>query len=290
MTSHQGSPPDGRAPASRVRARPVLELTGERTPILILLGDALRHWRLLVLFARQDFQSRYRSASLGLLWSVLLPLVQAVVLAVVFSKVVRVVTTDNYPTFVLSGMAVWSYLQQALQNGSTAIVDRSDIASRVYFPRLLLPAMPATGGLVTLAIFAAITLGVALALGVRPGLSIFAALPAVALAYAVAVVFSAAAALAHVYFRDVRYLVTAALLVAFYATPVFYQLSRARGLAPLLEANPATGPIQLIRFALFGHADKLAPSLLACVGWLVVVGVGVLLAYRSRERVACDRV
>src|SRR5436305_10109124 len=121
--------------------KPVLELTGETTPLPVLLGDLWSRRSLLPMLAAKDFHSRYRSASLGVLWSVFLPLLQGAVLAAVFTKIVKIHTPYSYPVFVLSGMVTWSYFTQSLSASSTSIVDGAAIAGKVYFPRLLLPAV-----------------------------------------------------------------------------------------------------------------------------------------------------
>jgi ABC-type polysaccharide/polyol phosphate export permease len=104
------------------------------------------------------------------------------------------------------------------------------------------------------------------------------------------VAISAVCSVAHVYFRDVRYIVQAILIMAFYATPVIYPLDRPSGfLRSLITANPMSGPIQLTHFAVFGHAPSLAPALAWTAGALVVLVAVTLAAYRRYERVACDR-
>src|SRR5487761_2591048 len=200
-----------------VSASAVLELSGESTPVSDLLRGVARSWRLLPMLAKQDYMARYRSAALGLLWSVFLPLLQGAVLAVVFTHVVRVRTdTPSYAVFVLAGMTAWAYLSTSWSLGSTSIVDSSAIASRVYFPRLLLPAVAPTANLI---------------------------------GYVLVIALNAVCALLHVYFRDVRYLVSALLLVLFYATPVIYPLSFTHGiLRAVVLVNPGTGVVQLTRF------------------------------------------
>ena len=78
----------------------VLELSGESTPVGELLRGLARSWRLLPMLAKQDYVARYRSAFLGLLWSVFLPLLQGAVLAVVFTHVV----TDSQRHPLLPGL------------------------------------------------------------------------------------------------------------------------------------------------------------------------------------------
>ncbi len=241
------------------------------------------------MLARQDFAARYRSAVLGLSWTVALPLVQGLVLAVVFTRVVRVETTAPYVAFVLVGIASWSYLSGSVSSASTSVVDGGSLATKLYFPRLVLPAVAPTANLVGYAISMAI--GVLVAVGqtreLQPTVLL---LPvAMALAYALAVLVSALAAVLHVYYRDVRYVVQALLMVAFYATPVIYPLQLAGGLVPFLLANPATGVVQLTRWCVFGEADSLGPALAWTVGSLVVLLLLVLRSYGRHERTACDR-
>lgn len=268
----------------------VLELTGESTPIRKLLGGLWRSWRLLPMLARQDFSARYRSASFGLLWSVALPLLQAAVVAVVFTRVIKVSNEmPSYAAFVLVGVTTWSYLNASFATGSTSLVDAGALASKVYFPRLLLPAVAASANLIGYVIALAVNLVVILALGVRPGPELLLLPVAVAASFALVVLASAITALLHVHFRDVRYSVTALLLVLFYATPVIYPPSLAADLAPLLNLNPATGIVQLTRLALLGEAEQVGPALVGTAVWLGALLVVVLLAYRRHERVALDK-
>lgn len=254
-----------------------------------LLADLVQRRALVVMLARQDFAARYRSAVLGLTWTVALPLLQGVVLAVVFTRVVRVETDVPYVGFVLVGIATWAYANASVATGSTSIVDGGALATKIYFPRLVLPAVAATANLVGYAISMAVGVVVALVQvrEVHPHLLL---LPvAMALAYLLVVAFSALAGLLHVYYRDVRYVVTAVLLVAFYATPVIYPLELAGGLEPLVLANPMTGVVQLTRWCVFGEAESLGAGLLWSVGWLVALTLVVLRAYSRHERTACDR-
>ncbi|MCU1587107.1 MAG: phosphate transporter permease [Frankiales bacterium] len=270
-------------------AVPVLELDGRPLPVRVLLRDLVRARGLLLMLARQDFAARYRSAVLGLAWTVLLPLLQGAVLALVFTKVVRVPSTGHYAGFVLVGMATWGYLNGALGAASTSIVDGGSLATKVYFPRLVLPAVAPTSGLVGygLSLLVAVAVGLGQAREAHWQLVLLPA--AMALAFLLVTSLSAVTALLHVWFRDVRYLVTALLLIAFYATPVIYPLSITHGLKPLVIANPATGVVQLTRWCVFGQADSVGLSVAVTAGWtLLFCGLAAVL-YARHERTACDR-
>jgi ABC-2 type transport system permease protein len=243
------------------------------------------------MLARQDYVARYRSAMLGLLWSVFLPLLQGAVLAVVFTHVVKVQShAPSYPVFVLAGMTAWAYLSTSWSLGSTSIVDSSAIASRVYFPRLLLPAVAPTANLIGYVIGSAVILILMAATGVAFRTTLLLLPVAMVLGYVLVTVLNAVCALLHVYFRDVRYLVSALLLVLFYATPVIYPLSFTHGvLRTLVLLNPGTGVVQLTRFAVYGNAEGIGRSLVSTLVWVVVLTLMALVAFRRHERVAVDR-
>ncbi len=267
----------------------VLELTGEITPIPQLLRDLVKHWRLLPVLAKQDFTSKYRSASLGLAWSVFLPLFQGAILAVVFTKIVRVHTAAAYPVFVIAAMNTWSYFSSSFQTASTAIVDTGGLAGRIYFPRLLCAGMPAASGFPSYAISNVVLLILALAYGVGLHWSML-ALPAVMLMTGVlASLFAAVVTMMHVYYRDVRYVVTALMIIWFYATPVIYPLSFVRNLRPLLVANPATGLVEAARWSIFSNATSAGSAIAVTAGWFVAAVIVALFVYRKHERIAVDR-
>ncbi len=270
---------------------PVLHLEGERTPPARLLADLWSRRALLGMLARKDFHSRYRSAGLGVLWSVLLPLFQGAVLAFVFSRFVKVdVGRDtSYPVYVISGMVLWGYFTQSLTAGATAIVDQAAVAGKVYFPRLILPAVPALANLVSLAVSAAVAAVLAAIFADPPGLSLLAMPAALVLMVLVVVTLAAIIAVVHVYFRDVRYLVQASLLIGLYATPVIYPLDAAGGYQWLLLANPVTGCVQLMRYAVLGEADRLAAAVGSTVVWVLALAVIAVAVYSRHERTAVDR-
>lgn len=277
------------------RMRPavrMLDVHGESTPVRALLGELRRSWRLLPMLARQDFSARYRSAGLGVLWSVALPLLQGTVLAVVFTHVVRVNAGGvSYSVLVLTGINAWAYLSSSWTMGSTAIVDGAAIAGRVYFPRALLPAVGPTANLVGYVVGNVVLIGLMAISGVPFSTTLLLLPVAMALAAVFVAMLSAATAVLHVYFRDVRYVVSALLLVLFYATPIIYPLSFAHGVMRLVVLlNPATGIVQLSRFAVFGAADDLGAALSVTLLWVAVLTLAATLVYRRYERVAVDRV
>lgn len=275
---------------------PVLDLAGERTTVWALVKDFWAHRDLLSMLAKQDYRSRYRSASLGLAWSVLLPLLQGLVIAVVFNKLTGGGHTKLYVPYVICGVTAFGFFSSSLSAASTSIVDNGAIAGRIYFPRLVLPTIAPTANLPGLLISISVALAITLLTGGGPGWWVLLIPAAVLLAWSLAVSAGALLTMLHVYSRDVRYVVQAGLLVLFYATPIIYFLRGSsgiralpHGIVPYVVANPATGVVQLVRLALTGEAAYVGPAVAVTGGWIAVLSVLVLTVYARLERVACDR-
>lgn len=277
-------------------APPVLELTGEHTPVGVLLKDLWAHRDLITMLARQDYRSRYRSASLGLLWAVALPLLQGIVIAVVFSHLTGGGLTKVYLPYVICGVTAYGFVSSSFSAASTSIVDNASIAGRIYFPRLVLPTIAPTANLPGLGISLSLALLVSLSTGGSPGFWVLLTPAAIALAWLLVVSAGSLLALLHVYSRDVRYIVQAGMLVLFYATPIIYFLKPLQGvralperLVPFVMANPVTGVVQLVRKCFTGQAAYLGTAVAVTAGWIVVLLALTLVNYSRRERVACDR-
>jgi lipopolysaccharide transport system permease protein len=266
------------APPLRVpRPTPRIDLHGETTSPFRLWRQVRGARELLVILARKEFHVRYRRASFGVLWALGLPLIQALVMAIVFSHVTRIQHAPHYAIFVLSGMAAWVFFSMALGAGSTAIVDGTELSSRVYFPRALLPLVQIGTSLYSYVVTLAILVLLCPILGVGLGTDTLVLVPASVLLIAMTTGFCLVNAALHVYFRDIRYMVSAALIVWMYVTPVIYPSNDAPGkLRLLIDINPMTGVIDLFHAATVGRVGPMMFALVVSVVWtigLLVVGI-----------------
>lgn len=267
----------------------VLELGPEPARIRFLLADTWRSRGLIATLARKSFNSRYRSAKLGVLWSVFLPMLQGAVLAVIFSRIVRVSVPYDFPVYVITGMVTWNVFVASFTVGSTAIIDGGTITTKIYFPRLIPPVVPTAASLPGYAISLLVVLGLMVVSDV-PLRTTLLLLPVAAVVLTVFTgLLSAFVALLHVYFRDIRYVVQALVMVWFYATPIFYSLEMAGRFRPVLLLNPMTGIVQLTRYAVFGRIEGLRPALTTTAVFIAVLTLLVLALYARFDRVAVDR-
>jgi lipopolysaccharide transport system permease protein len=265
-----------------------LVLDGEVTPVRTLLKDLWRSRELLVVLARKEFFVRYRRASFGMVWAVGIPLVQAVVLAVVLHHFVRFKTAGAYPVFVFSGIVGWNFFSSGISTATGSIVDNREISTKIYFPRAVFPAMTVFSGVYGMALTIVLLIVFESAYGTVPGIRTLLLLPAMALAVALTVAVGLVLAALQVYFRDVKFVVQAALLGWFYLTPVFYPLNALGKLRPLLRANPVTGLVELFRAGSVGADPGWVTSIWWSLGWTAALVAAAALLYRRFDRVFAD--
>ena len=271
-------------------AQPSIDLRGEATSPVQLAKEVWRARQLMLILARKEFHVRYRRASFGLLWAIGLPLLQSAVMALVFSKVAKISHAPHYAIFILSGMTAWIYFTAVLTPGSTSVVDGTDISSRVYFPRILMPLVQVVTGLYGFVITLVITLALCPLLGAGLGTSLVILVPATLLLIALTTGFCLVNSALHVYFRDMRYIVTAAIIVWFYVTPIIYPATDApNGLRSFINLNPMTGVVDLFHAGLLGTTGGIGFAVLVSCLWtagLLVVGIGLHCRF---NRVFADR-
>ena len=301
VTAHQvlelpAERPEPREPAAPPEAQarvaqPVLELGPEPQSRHDWLGEMWRHRAVMRVLARKDFHVRFKRASLGVLWALLVPALQATVLTVVFSHVVHVHHGLPYGAFVLSGVLGWSYFTSTLPGGVTSIVDGTGLTDKVWFPRAILPLVPCLSGLVGLGISMVLLLIAAPILGAQLGVHVLLLIPACGLLVAITASMVLVGSALQVYFRDIRFIVSATLLVWLYATPIMYPQTALGKLGPWLDFNPMTGVVTLFHLAVLGQTASGAswhrPVAVSVAVTIVLLVIGVE-AQRRHDRPFVD--
>lgn len=185
---------------------------------LVYLRDLLR-----VLIGR-DMQLRYKRSALGIAWSLLNPLAQLLVFSLIFRFVIPL-RIPNYTAFLFTGLLFWSWFQTSLLAGTGAIVDNRDLVKRPGFPALILPIVMVATNFIHLLLALPILLVFLLLNGIQLNGAAL-ALPvvcAIQFAFTLSLVYILASV--HVTFRDTQHILGILLLLGFYLSPVFYDIS-----------------------------------------------------------------
>jgi lipopolysaccharide transport system permease protein len=235
----------------------------------------------------REFRLRYRQSTLGFLWAVIEPVSRLIVLAFVFTRVVPL-HIPNYPVFLFTGLITWAWFSSGIISATTSAVDRRDLLFRPGLPRPIVPIISVlTDGLDYL-----------LALPVLGGFLLFTrGIPIEAVALPIALLpqlllvtgLGMALAAANVYVRDVNHAVSLAMLVGFYATPVFYKPSTfPAAYRPWVERNPAAQFIGYQRALLVDQYFPFGWSFVKLTIVCFAVFVGGFLVYRAAGQTFVD--
>lgn len=271
----------------------VYDLGPGKTPIGELVKDTWRSRDLVRALARKNFFVRYRRAALGIAWAGILPLIQVTAMTIAFSyfiKGVRPGRTSSYAVFIAAGLLGWNYFSTTLGSASTAIVDGAGMASRIYFPRAVLPIVQVVAGLYGFTINLVVLVGMTLVFGVGISWHIILLPLAILLMVTLSTSFILVTSAVHVYFRDLRYVVAAALSAWFYVTPVIYDIKIAPAQArPLVLLNPATGVVELFRATFVGASEWTGVAIAITCGWIVVALSLAVVLHARFDRNFADR-
>jgi homopolymeric O-antigen transport system permease protein len=242
--------------------------------------------------ALRDITIRYRQTALGGAWAVLQPIGFMVVFSLIFGGLAGISSNGlPYPLFSLAALVPWVFFSNALLLGSDSLVSNAALVSKIYFPRIFMPAGVIVAGFVDLGISIVILMIIVLAWGFAPSLAILALPLLIAIAAATALGVSAALSAVNVRYRDVRYVVPFAIQLWLFVTPIVYASSSvAEPWRTLSAVNPMVGVVEGFRWATLGSGnapwDLIAISA-AAAAVLFVAG----LAYFDRvERAFADHV
>ena len=254
------------------------------------LAEVFSRHELFSLFVRRQISARYRQMLLGMLWALVEPLGQLLLLTVVFGYLLKVNTSGYpYPVFAFAGMAAWLLFSRATLAAAGSLQENMGLISKVYFPRLILPLAAVARELFDAMLTIVMLLGLAIAYGfplttrllILPVIFMCSGLLALAIGLWMATV--------TVKFRDVRPLLSLALQTGMYATPIVYSAD----LVPervrfIYELNPMFWAVEYSRWALLGKEVVLSAALSWSVGVSVLLLLGGLIVFSLFERMSVD--
>jgi ABC-type polysaccharide/polyol phosphate export permease len=233
---------------------------------------------------RRDFRLRYHDASLGLAWSLLLPLTQLLVLVFLFQRVVPL-GIDAYPAFVFSGLLPWTWFSGCLAGAGALFVGNRDLVRRPAFDPATLVVVSTLANLVAYLVSLPILLVVCAAYDRYPSAALL-CLPLVLLVEEMLIVGCClVVATLNVFYRDVQHVVGVLLTLLFYLTPVFY---RGEAAAEAYRLVFTLSPIAVLvdahrRIFLHGAAPPAGPLLVAAVTSALVCALGWAVYRRVRH-------
>jgi lipopolysaccharide transport system permease protein len=231
-------------------------IKSEAAGVQLNLGELWHFRELLYFLTLRDIKVRYKQTLMGVAWVIIQPLLTVLIFTLVFNRFVRLETGSlPYPLFALSGLLLWLFFANAVTNSTHSLVSNANLITKVYFPRMFIPAASVGAGLVDLSVAFLLLVALGFYYGVALTLQIL-LLPLFVLMMALlALGVGLFAAAVNVKYRDLRHALPFIIQLWMFASPVIYPTS----LVPqkwkwLVIINPVAGIIEGFRAAITGQA------------------------------------
>jgi len=246
---------------STVTDEPLVVIEPTRSWVAIDLRDLWAYRELLYFLTWRDVKVRYKQTALGIVWVVLQPLLSTLIFTIFLGKLARVPSDGlPYPLFVFAAMLPWTFLSSAVTSCSTSLVGNANLITKIYFPRLLMPAASVAARMLDFGIAFIILIALMIYYGAAITTTILLLPLLVILVVLLALGLGIWVAGLNVKYRDVGVMLPVGLQLWMFASPVVYPSS----LVPakyrwLYNLNPLAGILDGFRSALFaGEINWLA--------------------------------
>ncbi len=267
-------------------------------PLVIEAGQTERHywrdlWRfreLLGFLAWRDIKVRYKQAVLGIGWALIQPTITTIIFTVVFGRLAGMPAGGvPYPVLVLSGLMAWQLFATALSGSSGSLVSNSNLISKIYFPRLIVPMSSIAVALVDFMIVLLLFTGVAAWFGIYPTWNWLVLPVFVLLALLAALGAGLWLTALTVKYRDFKFIVPFLIQIGVFVSPVGFRLDFYPSWEPLLSLNPLTSIIAGFRWCLLDGAQVVEfSSLLSGITVIAILNLTGVWYFRRTERGFAD--
>lgn len=263
------------------------------------LRDVWHYRDLLILFVKRDFVSQYKQTILGPLWHLLQPVFTTIIFLFVFTKIADIPTDGIKPVlFYLSGITIWNYFSVSLTSTSSTFVTNAGIFGKVYFPRMIIPLSVVLSNMIRFGIQFLLLLAMMAWYAIRKEAPFYLDWSWLLIPVLLIVMAGIGLGLGIIVsslttkYRDLNILITFAVQLLMYVTPVAYPLSflNKKSYKWIVEANPLTPIVEAFRHAIFNTRNFDFGSLTYSVVFMFVsLFLGVLM-FNKVEQTFMDTV
>ena len=250
------------------------------------LKNFLKYKYLLFELVKKNIKLKYRRSYLGILWTLIEPLLTMLVLTLVFGTFFGK-DDPQYPVYILCGRLLYSFFSSASKAGLKSISNNSSMIKKVYVPKYIYVVSAVVSNFVTFLISLIVLVGVGAVLKVKPTLYMLQAIVPLLILF----VFTLGAALIlatlSVFFRDIEYIWSVATMLIMYASAIFYDVSRVinTGNGWIFNVNPVYMCIANFRNSiLYGTAMNMSYCVVSGVVAVVTLAIGSFMFYKKQDK------
>ena len=253
--------------------------------------DLWRYRHLFYFLAWRDILVRYKQTIIGLAWALIRPLLTMMVFVIVFGKLAKLPSEGvPYPILVFAALLPWQFFSNAFTEAANSLISNSNMISKVYFPRLVIPTSAVIVSFVDFMISGIILVGLMLWYGFAPDWRIITLPLFTIIALAAAMGAGLWIAALNVKYRDFRYIIPFVVQIGLYVSPVGFSSS----IIPenwrlLYSINPMVGVIDGFRWAILGNNIQLYwPGFLLSLTLVLIILVTGIVYFRKTEKTFAD--
>ena len=258
--------------------------------ISIDFNELWKYRELLYFLVWRDVKVRYKQTVIGAGWAIIQPFVTMIIFTIFFGNIAKIPSDGvPYPIFSYSGLLLWIYFSTSVSSSSNSVVGSSNLITKVYFPRLIIPLTSSLAGMVDYCIAFIILVLMMIYYGITPGFSIIFLPIVLFLTFITATGFGLWFSSLNVKYRDVRHALPFFIQLLLFATPVIYPLT----FVPekyrwLLSLNPMSGIIEVHRACILGNKSIDLNTLSISVSISLIIFISGLFYFRRTERFFAD--
>ena len=253
-------------------------------------------WRFRELFyflSWRDLLVRYKQTVIGVAWSILRPILTMLVFTLVFGKLAKLPSVDApYPIMVFAALLPWQFFSNALADSSNSLISNANMISKVYFPRIIMPASSVIVAMVDFLISFLLMIVLMLWYGFVPSWKIVFLPLFLLLAIIISLGSGFLLSALNVKYRDFRYIVPFIIQFGLYVSPVGFSSDIIPARYRLLYSiNPMVGVIDGFRWCIIGKGVSFyIPGFLISIGLTILIFTVGILYFRKTERTFADRI
>lgn len=253
--------------------------------------DLWRYRELFFFLAWRDILVRYKQTTIGIVWALGRPLITMMVFTLVFSKLAKLPSEGvPYPILVFAALLPWQFFSGAFSGAGDSLISNAGMISKVYFPRLVIPASAVIVSFVDFLISGAILVGLMIWYGFAPNLRILTLPLFVFVAFVAAMGAGLWIAALNVKYRDFRIIVPFVVQFGLYISPVGFSSNIVPEQWRLLYSiNPMVGVIDGFRWAILGGNTQLYwPGFLLSLALVIIIFITGIVYFRKTEKTFAD--
>jgi lipopolysaccharide transport system permease protein len=253
--------------------------------------DLWRYRELFYILAWRDIAVRYKQTVIGVLWAVLRPLLTMIIFVVVFGKIAKLPSEGvPYPVFVFAAMLPWTFFATAFADASNSLIGNSNLISKIYFPRLIIPAASVIVSAVDFMISFLILIALMVWYRYIPDWQILTLPLFLLLAFFAALGMGLLVASLNVKYRDFRFVIPFIVQLGLYISPVGFSTNIVPEQYRLYYyLNPMVGIIDGFRWAISGGKTALNSTELAISGGVILtLCLTGIVYFRKTEKTFAD--